>query len=57
MPDVSTIFEKALQAGRWLLPGLLLLLVIILILSLVDRIPRKKNADDRRQNRDNASGP
>lgn len=41
MPDVNVVVEKVLWALIWLLPGLLVLLAIILVLSYTDRRPRR----------------
>ena len=46
MPDVNFMIDKVLWALIWLLPGLLVLVAIILILSYTDRRPRRKNSAD-----------
>lgn len=41
MPDANAIIDKVLRAVIWLLPGLLILLGIILVVSYVDRRPKR----------------
>lgn len=49
MPDTNAILDKVLRGVIWLLPGLLILLGIILVVSYVDRWPKRnqRSHDDK----------
>lgn len=46
MPDANAILDRLLRAMVWLLPGLLALVAIILVLSYVDRRPKRNQQPD-----------
>ena len=45
MPDFNSWIDQAMQLLLWLLPGLLILIVVLLALSFVDRRPKRKGGD------------
>jgi len=52
MPDANAILDKLLRATAWLLPGLLGLIVVIIVLSYVDRHPKRDHQPDDDQRAD-----
>jgi cytochrome c-type biogenesis protein CcmH/NrfF len=56
MPDMNVIIDKALRGLIWVLPGLLILLGIILVLSCADRRPKRRDSDNQHPDDSNGSG-
>jgi len=54
MPDANAIIDKVLRALVWLLPGLLVLVTVILVVSYVDRRPKR---DQRSHDDEHPGGP
>jgi len=49
MPEMSVLIDEGLRLAFWLLPGLLMIVVLLLVLSTVDRRKdaRTKEPDER----------